>query len=162
VVAELPPGAPLCAFLDDSLVRRAGARTPGVAWRRDPLGPHFQTNFVRAQRFLQTSLALASPQGSHRLVPIAFRHAPTPPQPSQKATAAEQQQYRAQARAARLSQRASEQIRDLRAALDADSASAPCLLLVAFDGGYTNRPSSNTFPPIPRRLAASAKMLVCS
>ena len=81
VVAELPPRAPVCAVLDDSLWRRAGLRTPGVAWRRDPLGPRFQTNFVRAQRFLQTSLALAAPDGSSRLLPIAFRHAPTPPRP---------------------------------------------------------------------------------
>ena len=139
VVAELPPRAPVCAVLDDSLLRRAGLRTPGVAWRRDPLGPRFQTNFVRAQRFLQTSLALAAPDGSSRLLPIAFRHAPTPPQPSRKASALERQQYRALARTTRLSQRASEQIHDLRAALDADSSSAARLLLLAFDGGYTNR-----------------------
>jgi len=139
VVSELAPGAPVCAVLDDTLLRRSGRRTPGVAWRRDPLGPHFQTNFVRAQRFLQTSLALPAARGSCRLLPIAFRHAPTPPKPSKKATASEQQQYRVEARAARLGQRAVEQIRHLRAALDADPASASRLLLVAFDGGYTNQ-----------------------
>ena len=42
-------------------------------------------------------------------------------------------------RAARLGQRAVEQIRELRAALDADPASAARRLLVAFDGGYTNQ-----------------------
>ena len=110
---------------------RSGLRTPGVAWRRDPLGPRFQTNFVRAQRFLQTSLALPAPDGSSRLLPVAFHHAPTPPQPSKKATPTELQQYRTQARAARLSQRASEQIRDLRADLDADPSSASRRLLVA-------------------------------
>jgi len=41
------------AELDDSLLRPAVTYTPGVAWRRDPLAPRFQTNFVRAQRFLQ-------------------------------------------------------------------------------------------------------------
>src|ERR1017187_1576264 len=139
VLAELPPQAPVCAVLDDSLLRRSGLRTPGVAWRRDPLGPHFQTNFVRAQRFLQTSLALVCSDGSCRVLPVAFRHAPTPPKPAKKATASELQEYRAQARAARLSQRASEQIRDLRADLDADPSSASRRLLVAFDGGYTNQ-----------------------
>ena len=139
VVSALAPGAPVCAVLDDTLLRRSGLRTPGVAWRRDPLGPHFQTNFVRAQRFLQISLALPAASGSCRLLPIAFRHAPTPPKPSKKATASEQQQYRVEVRAARLGQRAVEQIRDLRAALDADPASASRLLLVAFDGGYTNQ-----------------------
>jgi len=146
VVSELPPHAPVCAVLDDSLLRRSGLRTPGVAWRRDPLGPRFQTNLVRAQRFLQTSLALPAPDGSHRLVPVAFRHAPTPAKPGKKASASEQASYRAQARAARISQRASEQIRDLRAALDAE-ASSPRLLLVAFDGGYTNQTVLRNLPP---------------
>jgi hypothetical protein len=139
VLAELPPQAPVCAVLDDSLLRRSGLRTPGVAWRRDPLGPRFQTNFVRAQRFLQTSLALPAPDGSCRVLPVAFRHTPTPPKPPKKATATERKEYRAQARAARLSQRASEQIRDLRTDLDADPSSASRRLLVAFDGGYTNQ-----------------------
>jgi len=139
LVSELPPGAPVCAVLDDTLLRRSGLRTPGVAWRRDPLGPHFQTNFVRAQRFLQTSLLLPSSPGDRRVVPIAFRHAPTPPKPGKKATQAEQQKYRLAVRTARLGQRAVEQIGELRAALDADPASAARPLLVAFDGGYTNQ-----------------------
>jgi hypothetical protein len=101
---------------------------------------------VRAQRFLQTSLALPAPDGSPRLVPVAFRHAPTPAKLSQKASAREQQLYRAPARAARLSQRASEQIRDLRTALDAEASSSR-LLLVAFDGGYTNQTVLRNLPP---------------
>jgi hypothetical protein len=139
VLAELPPHAPVSAVLDDTLLRRSGLHTPGVGWRRDPLGPRFQTNFVRAQRFLQTSLALPAADGSCRVVPVAFRHAPTPPKPAKKATDAELKDYRVQVRAARLSQRGSEQIRDLRAALDADPASASRPLVVAFDGGYTNQ-----------------------
>jgi hypothetical protein len=162
VLAELPPQAPVCAVLDDSLLRRSGLRTPGVAWRRDPLGPRFQTNFVRAQRFLQTSLALATPEGSCRLLPVAFCHAPTPPKPSPKATATEQRQYRAQARAARLSQRARQQIRDLRADLDADPSSASRRLLVAFDGGYTNQAVLRHLPPNTTaigRLRQDARLL---
>jgi hypothetical protein len=146
VLAELPPPAPVCAVLDDSLLRRVGLRTPGVAWRRDPLGPRFQTNFVRAQRFLQTSLVLPAPDGNSRLVPIAFRHAPTPAKPSKKALPQELQIYREQARAARLSRRAAQQIRGLRAALDAEG-SASRLLLVAFDGGYTNATVLKDLPP---------------
>jgi DDE superfamily endonuclease len=138
VVEALSPHAPVCACLDDTLLRRSGFHTPGVAWRRDPLGPHFQTNFVRAQRFLQVSLALPAPEGSPRLVPVAFQHVPTPRKPGKKARAAEQQTYRTQARAARLSQCAREQIEALRATLDADPAAASRHLLVVFDGGYTN------------------------
>lgn len=148
VVSELPPHAPVCAVLDDSLVRRSGFRTPGVGWRRDPLGPRFQTNFVRAQRFLQTSLALPAPDGSRRLVPVAFLHVPTPAKPSRKASPSQHKQYRAQARAARLSLRATQQIRDLRAALDTDSAPAAARpLLLAFDGGYTNQTVLKHLPP---------------
>jgi hypothetical protein len=139
VVSELPPHAPVCAVLDDTLLRRAGLRTPGVAWRRDPLGPHFQTNFLRAQRFLQTSLVLPSSDGDRRVLPIAFRHPPTPSKPGKKATQAEQAKYRVAVRTARLGQRAVEQIRELRAALDADPAAATRWLFVAFDGGYTNQ-----------------------
>lgn len=147
VVEALPPQAPVRACLDDSLLRRAGWHTPGVAWRRDPLGPHFHTNFVRAQRCLQTSLALPTGDGSCRLLPVAFQHVPTPAKPRKNATPAEQQTYRAQVRAARLSQRGQEQIRELRAALDAHPAAATRHLLVAFDGGYTNRTMLKHLPP---------------
>jgi len=118
VLDALPPQAPVRACLDDSLLRRSGLHTAGVGWRRDHLGRPFQTNFVRAQRFLQTSLALPAPDGSCRLIPVAFRHVPTPATPGKKATPAQQQEYRAQARAARLSQRAREQTQELRAAFD--------------------------------------------
>ncbi len=79
VVSDLAPDAPVCAVLDDSLLRRAGTHTPGVAWRRDPLGPRFQTNFVRAQRFLQISLAMPTADGLTRLVPCSSGMCPPPP-----------------------------------------------------------------------------------
>lgn len=147
VVSDLAPNAPVCAVLDDSLLRRAGTHTPGVAWRRDPLGPRFQTNFVRAQRFLQVSLALPDTDGFPRLIPVQFLHVPTPAKPSKKADANQQQQYRAAARAARISLRAAEQIKNLRAALDTDDPPAQRPLIVAFDGGYTNATVLKHIPP---------------
>jgi hypothetical protein len=74
IADQLPLGAPFRAVLDDSLLRRSGLHTPGVGWRRDPLGPRFQTNFVRAQRFLQISGAMPGKDGIFRLAPIAFLH----------------------------------------------------------------------------------------
>jgi hypothetical protein len=65
-----------------------------------------------------------------RVVPITFRHTPTPPKPGKKATEAAQAKYRVAVRTARLGQRAVEQIRKLRAARDADPASAARGLLV--------------------------------
>jgi hypothetical protein len=63
VLDELPVSAPFCVAIDDSLLHKTGIRIPGVAWRRDPLGPHFQTNFVRAQRVLQFSAAIPLSNG---------------------------------------------------------------------------------------------------
>lgn len=138
VLAELPPAAPFCVAMDDSLLRKTGIRIPGVAWRRDPLGPHFQTNFVQAQRVLQLSASVPLPNHAYRMVPIAFLHAPTPPKPSRKASPEELQQYRQEARSARLSLRGAEQIVALRQALDAEPNGVQRPLHLFVDGGYTN------------------------
>src|SRR5580704_4062087 len=94
VVAQLPAGAPIRAVMDDTLLRRSGLHTHGVAWRRDPLGPRFQTNFVRGQRFLQISAAMPGKDGNFRLAPIAFVHSPTPPKPKHRASAEAIAQHR--------------------------------------------------------------------
>ena len=144
---ELAPGEPFRAVLDDSLLRRAGLHTPGVAWRRDPLGPRFQTNFVRAQRFLQISAALPGKDGVYRLAPIAFLHTPTPQKPNRKASLADLAQYRREARDSRLSWRAAQQMIQLRQALDQDAGGKERTLILAFDGGYTNSTILKKIPP---------------
>ena len=135
---QLPAGVPFRAVMDDTLLRRSGLHIPGVAWRRDPLGPRFQTNFVRGQRFLQVSAAMPGKEGVFRLAPIAFLHSPTPPKPKAKATDADQAQYRLEAKALRLSVRAAQQMIQLRQSLDQDPGGKERTLLLAFDGGYTN------------------------
>jgi hypothetical protein len=82
----LDENAPLVVAIDDTIVRKSGKHIPGVGWRRDPLGPHFQTNLVSAQRFLQMSAAWPLKDGQARLVPVRFEHAPTAPKPSKDAT----------------------------------------------------------------------------
>jgi hypothetical protein len=138
VASQLPAGAPFRAVLDDSLLRRSGLHTPGVAWRRDPLGPRFQTNLVRGQRFLQVSAAMPGKDGNYRLAPIAFIHTPTPQKPKRKAAEEVLAQYRIEARTCRLGLRASQQIIQLRESLDQDPGGTDRTLLLAFDGGYTN------------------------
>ena len=138
VLQQLPPQAPLCVAIDDTLLRKTGIRIPGVGWRRDPLGPRFQTNFVRAQRVLQLSADIPLGDGHRRMVPICFASAPTPVKPSAKAPAEEQSAYRSACRQACLSRRASQQIVALRRAVDADAAGTPRSLYVFGDGGYTN------------------------
>jgi hypothetical protein len=49
--------SPFLVAMEDSLVRKTGTRIHGVAWRRDPLSPPFQTHLVRGQRVLQLSAA---------------------------------------------------------------------------------------------------------
>jgi hypothetical protein len=138
VLAELPPQAPFCVAIDDSLLHKTGIRIPGVAWRRDPLGPHFQTNFVRAQRVLQFSASVPLSNGAYRMIPICFQHVPTPDKPSSKAPADEWERYRQAARLARIPLQASQQIVSLRSALDAEPNGSQRLLFLAVDGGYTN------------------------
>jgi hypothetical protein len=147
VADQLPAGAPFRAVLDDSLLRRSGLHTPGVGWRRDPLGPRFQTNFVRAQRFLQISAAMPGTDGAFRLAPIAFLHTPTPQKPDRKATPGQVAQYRLEASSSRLSLRAARQMIQLRQSLDRDPGGRERTLILAFDGGYTNATVLKQIPP---------------
>ena len=144
---ELSPAAPFRAVMDDTLLRRSGLHTPGVAWRRDPLGPRFQTNFVRAQRFLQLSAAMPGKDGNFRLAPIAFIHAPTPQKPKHNAPAETVEQYRLDARDARLCLRGAQQMIRLRDSLDQDTGGKDRTLILAFDGGYTNSTVLKSIPP---------------
>jgi DDE superfamily endonuclease len=147
VAAQLPPGAPFRAVMDDTLLRRSGLHTPGVAWRRDPLGPRFQTNLVRGQRFLQISAAMPGDQGVFRLAPIAFLHTPTPPKPKNDASEADLAQYRLDIASSRLCFRGAQQMIDLRHSLDQDVGGKDRILLLAHDGGYTNSTMLKKIPP---------------
>ena len=161
VLQRLPHQAPVCVAIDDTLLRKTGIRIPGVAWRRDPLGPHFQTNFVRAQRVLQLSADIPLPKGRHRMVPIAFQHAPTPVKPSPKSSAEQWRQYRQDARKSRLSVLASEQITSLRQSLDADPDGATRPLYVFGDGGFTNATVLKSLPAnttLTGRIRSDAKL----
>jgi hypothetical protein len=146
VLQQLPAQAPVCIALDDSLLRKTGIRIPGVAWRRDPLGPHFHTNFVRAQRVLQLSADVPLPGGNHRLVPVSFLHAPTPTKPSAKASDDQWTAYRKSSHESRISLLASRQIAGLRQFLNAQPNGSARPLYVFVDGGYTN---ATVVKPLP-------------
>lgn len=146
VLAELPPQAPLSVAIDDSLLRKTGTRIPGVGWRRDPLGPKFQTNFVRAQRFLQFSAAVPLSGSAYRMVPISFCHAPTPVKPSPKASPEHWAEYRRAADQARLPRKAVQQILALRQDLDSHPDGAQRQLQCVVDGGYTNETVLKNLP----------------
>jgi hypothetical protein len=149
VVAELDPGADLVVAMDDTLLLRGGRRTPGVGWRRDPLGPPFQVNFVRGQRFLQISAAVPQqqPPGAARSIPIELLHTPTAVRPSHKASHKQQQQYRLEQKRKNLSRRGAEQLQRLRRKLDEDGDSERRLCVLA-DGRFTN---ASVWKKIPQR-----------
>lgn len=155
VLSELPPQAPLCVAIDDTLLRKSGTHIPGVAWRRDPLGPHFQTNFVRAQRCLQFSASIPLDDGAHRMVPISFRHAPTIPKPPSKASLEELNKYRQDTRSVRLPLLAIQQVTSLRADLDAEPDGSLRPLHLFVDNGYTN---STTLKKLPARTTLTGRV----
>lgn len=140
VVETLPAGAPLVVAIDDTLLRKTGPTIPGVSYRRDPMGPRFHINFVRAQRMLQISAAVPAMRGASpaRLIPIAWKHVPTPRRPRRNASEEEQAAYRQQCREARLGLQARRRLCTLRQALDADGQTERPLHVVG-DGGYTHR-----------------------
>ncbi len=160
VLAALPPQAPFAVAIDDSLLRKTGLRIPGVGWRRDPLGPRFQTNFVRAQRVLQFSAAFPLNDTS-RLIPIWFQHAPTPVKPSRKASDEQWKPYRQAAQQTRLPLLAAQQAAALRQALDAEPDGPQRPLHLWVDGGYTNGTLLKKLPPrttLVGRIRQDAKL----
>jgi DDE superfamily endonuclease len=107
---QMPEAAPVCISVDDSLLPKTGPKTPGVAWRRDPQGPPFQTNLIRAQRVLQFSAVVPVPGSpAIRAIPIDYLHAPTPPKLSDKATDQQKKDHKQLSQQLNLSTRALQQ-----------------------------------------------------
>ncbi len=111
----LPPTAPLCIAVDDSLLPKTGSKIPGVAWRRDPQGPPFQTNLIRAQRVLQFS-ALLPVQNSAavRGIPVNYLHAPSAPKLKNNASDQQKKEHSKLADELNLSAQALHQLQHMR------------------------------------------------
>lgn len=143
---HLTPEQPLVVAIDDTLVRKTGAKIHGVGWKRDPTGPRFQTNLVRGQRYVQLTAAWPGSDGRARMIPVDFTHAPTPPKPPKKAPPAQWQQYKEQQKQQRLNVVACSCLERLRQTLPADRK-----LVLVGDGSYTNadvikgRPSDTVY-----------------
>ena len=162
VVAQLRPGEPLVVALDDSLLPKRGTKTPGVAWRRDPLGPPFQTNLIRAQRVVEIAAALPAGEGlgPARLIPLDFQHAPTPPKPRQNASCEERRQDREASGKASPARRGAARRHAPRQNLDQEHAAAR-RLEVLVDGRFTHRVVLKNPPPktvLIGRLRQDAKL----
>jgi hypothetical protein len=90
----------IVAHMDDTILKKSGRNIPGAGWRRDPLRPPFQTNFIWGQRFLQISMALPEHPGCarSRAVPVDFYHCPTAKKPGKTANESKWKQYKEQQR----------------------------------------------------------------
>ena len=148
VLKSLPREAPVVAAMDDSILKKTGKKTAGVAYRRDPLGPPFHTNFVRGQRVLQLSAALPSgpvPDGA-RMIPIDFEHTPTPQKPRKDAPLEAWQQYRQAQKEMNINRKGVERLSALRQNLDNDPEGDKKALWVVVDGRFTNRTVLKNLP----------------
>ncbi len=134
ILEALPEEAPLVVGLDDTLVRKTGAKIHGVGWRRDPLGPPFQTNLVRGQRWLQFSAAWPLGGGAARMVPINFVHAPTFAKLPRNAGETEKAEYREALKQQNLNRAALEHIGKLLGKLEPSRK-----LILVGDGSFTNQ-----------------------
>jgi hypothetical protein len=139
VLQELGSQQMIVAHMDDTILKKTGTHIPGVAWRRDPLGPPFQTNLIWGQRFLQISMALPDHQGSSqsRAIPIDFHHCPTLRKPRRTASEQDWENFKEQQRKLNLSKQGSERLTQLRQALDTQGVIEK-QLIVSVDGSYTN------------------------
>lgn len=159
VEERMKPDEPLVVMLDDTLIRKRGRSIYGTGWKRDPLGPHFCTNFVWGQRYLQLSAALPDQSGSGRArgIPIDFIHAPSAKKPRKNADAEQWDKYRRQQELTKVSTVAAERIKNLRREV------ADRNIICAVDGGFTNQ---TVFRNIPKgvtligRIRKDAKLFM--
>lgn len=130
----------IVAHMDDTVIKKTGKCIPGTAWRRDPLGPPFCTNFIWGQRFIQMSLALPSEGqiGQSRAIPVDFHHCPTVVKPRKTAEEEQWQVYKEEKKTARLSHQGSDRIAHLRETLDKQGYKDK-ELVVGVDNSYTNK-----------------------
>lgn len=132
---------PLVTSMDDTFMKKKGRKVYGAGWRRDPLGPRFNTNFIWAQRFLQISAILSYGEGScgARAIPIDLTHCPKPQKPSRKSSKKKLHAYQVALRASNISLRGLENLKKLRRDMDKKDGQSQRKLIVAVDGGFTNK-----------------------
>jgi hypothetical protein len=160
LTARLTADAPLVAALDDTNLRKWGRKTYGVKYARDAMGPSFHVNLIKAQRFLQVSMASAANNGMARMVPIDFVHAPAPAKPRPNSDERSWARFREAKREMALPQVGADRLRVLRSAIDQEGQQDRPLWAMV-DGSYTNRTFLKQLPPrtdAVGRIRADAKL----
>lgn len=160
LTSRLGPTEPLVVALDDTRLPKTGRKTHGVKYTRDPMGPPFHVNFIKAQRFLQTSMACAADNGMARMVPIDFVHAPSPQRPRRDADEQARARFRADQREMALPKVGADRLCALRGEMDKEGQENRALWAMV-DGGYTNSTFIKHLPArttLVGRIRADAKL----
>lgn len=129
---------PAVFSMDDTIIPKCGSRIPGVAYRRDPLGPKFHLNLVKALRAIQIAVACPEEDGSAGMIPIAFEHAPTAKRPGKKSGREEWALYKEEQKKLNLSRKGVDCMRTLRKQIDDECGVAKGAWMTV-DGSFTNR-----------------------
>ena len=147
ILRRLPEGQPFVVVMDDTTTRKRGRLIPDTAWRRDPLGPPFSTNFIWGRRFLQISAILPAShaEAPSRAIPISLHSVPSVAKPRRHAPPEAWAAYHHARRMLSLPRQSVEQLRGLRGQVDQDGASDREMWVVA-DGGYTNKTVIRSLP----------------
>jgi hypothetical protein len=146
-INELDIRSNIVVSMDDTILKKTGKNIPGTAWRRDPLGPAFHTNFIWGQRFLQISMALPEHQGlsRSRAIPIDFHHCPTVKRPNKSADYETHKEYREEKKKQKLSTQGQLRLNKLRQDFD-NQLLHDKNIIVGVDGSYTNKEVLKNLP----------------
>lgn len=137
---QLTPTQMVVVHMDDTILRKSGKKIYGTGWKRDPLGPAFQTNLIWAQRFIQISMSIhdISFHSQSRSIPIDFHHCPSVQKPSIRASEEEVAFFKEKKKIQNLSKQGLERITELSNRIrEQDEYKRQIHLSV--DGSYTNR-----------------------
>lgn len=126
---------------DDTKLKKTGKKIPFTSWQRDPMSPHFHTNFLWALRFLQFSALIPLYKDANtpcRAVPVRFTEAHALKRPGKKASKEEMETYKEQQKRYNLSSIFVKEVKNLREAIDAGGGKGKKLLMVG-DGSFCNK-----------------------
>lgn len=136
---ELLPSKMIVMHMDDTVIRKTGKKIPGTGWKRDPLGPAFHTNFIWAQRFIQTTISLYGDEfnSQSKSIPIDFFHCPSVKKPGKNATEEDIDTYKEEKKKSNMSVHGLERMKIMRKRMDT-MGSKDRELFLCVDGSYTN------------------------
>ena len=125
--------------LDDTGLAKRSRKIKACSWMRDPLGPHFQVNFLWGLRCLHGIVHIPPQAGGLGAtgISVGFELAPPPKKPKAKAPPEVISAYKEAKKTQSLTARGAEMLKSLRQDCDAEGLKQD--LLAVGDGGYTNK-----------------------